>query len=122
MNIKINGKDIKLKFGVKFCRVLDEMYKVDYQGLEFGMGVNMAHMSLAQYNPTALSNVIKAASAHKEFSQDEVDDAIDTYAEENDGLGKLFKDITDEMGKSPTVKATIEHFKKTAVVENNEKE
>ncbi len=116
MRVKINGKEVKLKFGVKFCRSMDEVYKVDYNGLEFGMGVNLGFMNLDQRNPVGLANVIKAATDHEGFTNDEVDNAIDDYAEANDGLEQLFKDVSDAMGKSPTVKATVDHFQKNAKV------
>ena len=121
MKLKINGEDTKLKFGLRFCREMDEIYKVDYEGLEFGMGVNMALMNLRQKNPVALSNVVKGATAHKEFTQDEVDEAIEIYGEDNGDLGKLFEQVIDELGKSSTVKATVEHFQANARVEEETK-
>ncbi|MEN2467941.1 tail assembly chaperone [Ornithinibacillus sp. JPR2-1] len=117
MNFKINGKDVKLKFGLKFCRSLDEVYKVDYQGLEFGMGVSFAFMNLEQRNPVAISEVIKAASAHVGFTSDEIDEAVEQYAEDNDGLEKLFKNLLDEMGKSQVVASTIKHFRENAKID-----
>ncbi|MBC5637853.1 tail assembly chaperone [Ornithinibacillus sp. BX22] len=116
MNFKINNKDVKLKFGLKFCRSLDEVYKVDYQGLEFGMGVNFAYMNLEQRNPVAIAEIIKAASAHVGFSSDEIDEAVEHYAEENDGLEKLFTNLIHEMGKSQVVASTIKHFQENAKV------
>ena len=117
MNFKIDGQDVKLKFGVRFCRELDKVYTVDYEGLEFGMGVNLAVMNLEQKNPVALANVIYAASAHKGFDSEDVDEAIEDYAEENGDLNKLFEKVKDELGKSSTVKATIEHFQANAKAE-----
>src|SRR5690625_3464410 len=98
MNFKNNGEDVKLKFGVKFCRVLDEIYTIDYRGMEFGMGVNLAAMAIEQRNPSGLSNIIRAASAHKGYSEDEVDEAVEEYADKNGGLGKLFTAVKDELG------------------------
>ena len=54
MEFVINGKERELKFGIGFIRKLDDVYKVDYNGIEFGMGLNMANIQLQQFNPTAL--------------------------------------------------------------------
>ena len=86
MQLKIGSKDVKLKFGMKFCRELDKVYRVDYQGLEFGMGVNLAFMNLNQSNPVALAEVVKAATAHEGYSTDDIDDAIERYAEKEGDL------------------------------------
>lgn len=118
MNFTVNGESLVLRFGMKAARELDKIYKVDYQGMQFGMGVNMALMNLQQFNPVAIQEVITAALSHLKSppKHNQIEDSIEEYAEENDGLGDLFKELADEMGKSPTMKATIENFKKTAIV------
>src|SRR5690606_39117471 len=109
MEFLINGKEYELKFGLAFIRQLDVKFKVDYQGLEFGMGINLAHMGLKQLNPVTLSDVIKAAATHsgKAPKQADVDTALDEYAEEKDGLDQLFDEIIEAMGKSPAIKGTV---------------
>lgn len=106
MEFEINGKERELKFGIGFIRKLDEVYKVDYNGIEFGMGLNMANIQLQQFNPTALSEVIQAA-VRGVTSQKQVDEALEDYAEENDGLGDLFEQVIEEMGKSAIVKDSL---------------
>ena len=106
MEFVINGKERELKFGIGFIRKLDEVYKVDYNGIEFGMGLNMANIQLQQFNPTALSEVIQAA-VRGVTSQKQVDEALEDYAEENDGLGYLFEQVIEEMGKSAIVKDSL---------------
>jgi len=106
MEFVINGKERELKFGIGFIRKLDDVYKVDYNGIEFGMGLNMANIQLQQFNPTALSEVIQAA-VRGVTSQKQVDEALEDYAEENDGLGDLFEQIIEEMGKSAIVKDSL---------------
>lgn len=119
MIFKIAGKEYELKFGIKFVRELDKVYTVDYQGLEFGAGINMAYMNLQQYNPIALVEVIKAAVSHESSppKTKQIEEAVEEYAEENDGLEQLFKDVFEELGKSSVTKATIEQFKKLGVVQ-----
>ena len=114
MQFKINGNNEKLKFGVKFCRIMDEKYNIDYEGFEFGMGVVNSLIGLDAKSPTILSDIIYAA-LKGEYSQDDIDEAIDEYAEEN-GLNKLFKEVKSELGKSPTVKETAK------LAENSAKE
>ena len=75
-------------------------------GIEFGMGLNMANIQLQQFNPTALSEVIRAA-IRGVTSQKQVDEALEDYAEENDGLGDLFEQVIEEMGKSTIVKDSL---------------
>ena len=113
MEFVINGKERELKFGIGFIRKLDEVYKVDYNGIEFGMGLNMANIQLQQFNPTALSEVIRSAIKGN-VSQRQMDEAIEEYADENDGLGSLFESVIDEMGKSTVVKDTLKRAQKLA--------
>lgn len=108
MKFKIAGKEYELKFGMKFVRQLDILYKVDYQGLELGAGLSMAYMGLAQYSPSVISDIIKAAVAHEEnVKLKTIDESVEEYAEENGDLGELFEDLKEEMGKSPVVKFTL---------------
>ena len=106
MEFVINGKERELKFGIGFIRKLDDVYKVDYNGIEFGMGLNMANIQLQQFNPKALVEVIHAA-VRGVTSQKQVDEAVEDYADENDGLGELFELIMEEMGKSAIVKDSL---------------
>ncbi|MBN6890084.1 tail assembly chaperone [Cytobacillus horneckiae] len=119
MEFKINEKMYQLKFGIKCIRELDKFYKVDYQGMEFGMGVNLAFMNLNQYNPTALAQVITAAIAHEPSPPKiyQIDTAIEEYAVENDGLKSLFEEVLDELGKSPVAKDTLKTFKEKGKVD-----
>lgn len=113
MEFEINGKERELKFGIGFIRKLDEVYKVEYNGIEFGMGLNMANAQLQQFNPTALSEVIRSAIKGN-VSQRQMDEAIEEYADENDGLGSLFESVIDEMGKSTVVKDTLKRAQQMA--------
>lgn len=121
MKFTIAGKEYDLKFGLKFIRELDKVYKVDYQGLEFGMGINLAFMNLNQYNPTALTEVIKAAVSHESSAPKErqIEEAIEDYADEHDGLEQLFEDVLEELGKSKVVKDTVKRFRENAQVVQN---
>lgn len=119
MEFTIGNKVYELRFGMKLARVLDKVYEVDYQGMKFGMGVNMALMNLQQQNPVAIQEIITAGISHLNSipRDNQIEGAIEEYAEQNDGLGELFETLADEMGKSPTLKATISNFKATAKVD-----
>ena len=106
MLFEIKGKDYELKFGIGFIRKLDEVYKADYSGIEFGMGLTMATIQLQQYNPAGLSEVIRAA-VKGNVRLSAVDEAIEDYADEHDGLESLFEEINSELGKSTVVKDTM---------------
>ncbi|WP_079708623.1 tail assembly chaperone [Paraliobacillus ryukyuensis] len=120
MEFKINEKDHQLSFGMKCINELDKRYSVDYQGLKFGMGVNMSYMALNMMNPTALLNIISAATAHEKNkpTDDQIEQAIVDYAEEHQGLETLFNDLKGELGKSPLMKDTIKKFENEAKVQN----
>lgn len=113
MEIEIKGKLRELKFGIGFIRKLDEVYTIERDGVEFGFGLAMANIQLQQYNPSALSEVIRCASTGNPSLRD-VDNAIEEYAEENDGLGGLFDEVITELGKSPLVKDTMKRMTEIA--------
>lgn len=123
MEIKIGKKNQQLKFGLKFVRELDKVFKVDTQGLQFGMGINLAFIQLTTKNPTTLAEVIKAATAHNDNAPtlNQVDEAIEDYADEHGDLGILFDQIIEEMGKSKVIKHTIKDVQEKArTTESNE--
>lgn len=109
MEFVINGKEKELRFGIGFIRKLDESYKVSHEGLEFGMGLMGASMQLRMKNPTVLSDIIQA-SVVGNATQRQADIAVEEYAEENDGLGALFEEIEEEMGKSTVVKDSLNNL------------
>jgi hypothetical protein len=116
MNFKINGVERQLEFGMKFINVLDRLYQVSYQGMQFGMGVNMAYMYLQQYNPSCIPNIVIAALSHEKnkVTTEEIEAAMVEFAIDNDGLEKLFEELSAELGNSPLLKATIKRFQQQA--------
>lgn len=109
MKFTIKGEENKLKFGVKFVRLMDEKHKIDYEGMEFGMGIMYAQMGLTQKSVPTLSNIIHAATGG-EYHTDDIDNEIDELAEK-EGLKKLFEQIEIEMGKSSVVQETLKALK-----------
>ncbi|MCT4402552.1 tail assembly chaperone [Leuconostoc suionicum] len=109
MQVKINNKEVELKFGVKFVRELDKVAGLDVNGASFGMGLTKSIPALNTADPAVLADVIySAASTNKAFrpSQDDVDDFIDDY----DGdLEKLFDDVTKEMSSANAIKVALKN-------------
>ena len=110
MRFKIKGEEVRLKLGIKFIRLLDEIYRIDYQGLDFGMGVMYAQIGLNQKSVPTLSDVIRCGLGN-DFTQDEVDEAVENFAEE-DSLSKLFEQVEQALGKSKVVQETMEGLRK----------
>jgi len=109
MQVKINNKEVELKFGVKFVRELDKVAGLDVKGASFGMGLTKSIPALNTADPAVLADVIySAASTNKAFrpSQDDVDNFIDDY----DGdLEKLFDDVTKEMSAANAIKVALKN-------------
>lgn len=109
MQVKINNKEVELKFGVKFVRELDKVAGLDVNGASFGMGLTKSIPALNTADPVVLADVIySAASTNKAFrpSQDDVDNFIDDY----DGdLEKLFDDVTKEMSAANAIKVALKN-------------
>lgn len=109
MQVKINNKEVELKFGVKFVRELDKVAGLDVNGASFGMGLTKSIPALNTADPAVLADVIySAASTNKAFrpSQDDVDTFIDDY----DGdLEKLFDDVTKEMSAANAIKVALKN-------------
>ncbi|WP_273715077.1 tail assembly chaperone [Leuconostoc mesenteroides] len=109
MQVKINNKEVELKFGVKFVRELDKVAGLDVNGASFGMGLTKSIPALNTADPAVLADVIySAASTNKAFrpSQDDVDNFIDDY----DGdLEKLFDDVTKEMSVANAIKVALKN-------------
>ncbi|MFL2069119.1 tail assembly chaperone [Leuconostoc mesenteroides] len=109
MQVKINNKEVELKFGVKFVRELDKVAGLDVNGASFGMGLTKSIPALNTADPAVLADVIySASSTNKAFrpSQDDVDNFIDDY----DGdLEKLFDDVTKEMSAANAIKVALKN-------------
>lgn len=110
MELTINEKTYELKFGIKFINTLDNMYKQELNGVEFGMGVEMALTYLAMYRPNALMNVIIAATSHssKRPSKKEIENFLEDLASKNDGsYDSLFDEVQEAMRLAPFLKKII---------------
>ncbi|MED4083869.1 tail assembly chaperone [Halalkalibacterium halodurans] len=114
MEFKIGNKNYQLQFGVKFLREMDKAYQSNTEGIRFGLGMEQALIMLATENPLVIVDIIKAATAHEKSkpSTSEIEQAVEEYAVEHDGLNDLFEKIRDELGNSPWTKAKVAKMKK----------
>lgn len=108
MILQINGKDVELKFGIRFVRELDKVGGVDTGNFNMGMALTKAIPALQTYDPVALSNVIYAASygSSPRPGMTEIDDFLDNY----DKIEKLFDDVTKEMLHANVVKVAAKNL------------
>lgn len=107
MELDVKGKTREVNFNkVGFIRKLDSIYKAESDGVEFGFGLMFADIYLKQYSVPHLSNVIRCGIKEAVRVED-VDEAIEAYAEEHGTLDGLFEQVIDELGKSPIATATL---------------
>lgn len=111
MEIKVQGKLQELKFGVGFVRRLDKKYFQEREGVEFGLGLNLAYPLLIAKNITALSDVISCALPGT-VSVLTVDNSLDAYADEFGGLGTLFDEVLEGLENSNSLKDTVQAIAK----------
>ena len=108
MQIKINDKDVELRFGVKFVRELDKIAGMDIGGASFGMGLTKSIPALKTADPAVLSDIIYSATSTVQMgrpSRDDVDDFIDTCED----LEPVFDEVIEEMNKANAIKTALKN-------------
>jgi len=110
MILNIGNREYELRYGIKFIETLDRLYKQDLEGIEFGLGIEMAVPYLNMQRPTALMNVIKAGTAHLNSQPSNSD--IETFLEELatndiDKYEELYKEAIESMEQSPFLKSHV---------------
>lgn len=113
VDFKINGKERKLNFGVRFAAELDETEKYRAEGIEFGMGLMLVEQKLGMGSLGALANIIECALHRESVTTDEVFDALDVYADE-DKLDELFTKVETELKNSKAVRSAKSRMEKTS--------
>ena len=114
MEIKLGDQTKEVKFGLQMIDELDKVYVIKTGGAEFAMGLNLAFNYLQSRNPSAISNVLKACFPH--VAKEKINTYVEGFAAEHGTLEPLFEQLLDEMGKHPLLTATLNNFKKTARV------
>ncbi|HFI0463822.1 TPA: tail assembly chaperone [Streptococcus suis] len=106
MEFKVNGNLHTLKFGIGFLFKLDEVYKAEHEGMKLGAGIQLAYPSLLMMSVPALARIIHCALPNG-VSLGQVNEAIEEYADDHDGLEGLFDAVVEGLAKSNVIKDTI---------------
>jgi Phage protein. len=102
MNLKINGKDYKLHFGVAFVHELDTRHKMIQSGLQFGQGLATVTAMLAMGNPAILVDLIQAATITETFPPAKIE--IERYIDSVEDMEALINNFLELLETSPTTK------------------
>lgn len=108
MQLKINGSEYNLYFGVGFVRELDKKYFLtSMQGIKFGQGLDKGIPELLGQSHVTLSDMLHAAtvSERQRPVQAEVDKYIDDLSVEE--LEQLFDEVIEELKKQNIAGAKI---------------
>lgn len=117
MEFKIKGENKKLVFGVRFVALLDESEKYEKEGFQFGMGLLMAQQKIEMGSMATLAKIIRYALIKENYTLDEIYDALDDYAAEND-MEIFIEKIEHELKNSNAVRAAQARMSKQTTEAN----
>lgn len=109
MEIKINGKNVELNFGVAFVRELDKVAGMKVNGQSFGFGLTKSLPALQAYDPAVLADVLYCAAwdNNPRPTQKAIDEFIDTDSD----LEKVFDEVNKAIAESNAVKVAAKNMK-----------
>ena len=110
MQIKINGKDYELNFGIRWVLLMNQKHNITQNGLSQGMGINQAVASLSQYDPIGLSEILLNATWINKERPTSAD--IDHYLETDADIKKLCDSILKEIETANATKAQVKNVLK----------
>lgn len=110
MQIKINGKDYELNFGIRWVLLMNQKHNVVLNGLSQGMGINQAVVALKQYDPVGLSEIILNATWINKDRPTSAD--IDHYLDTDADIKKLCDGILKEIETANATKAQVKNVLK----------
>ncbi|MDW4355183.1 tail assembly chaperone [Staphylococcus saprophyticus] len=107
MEIKINGKKLKLSFGFRFINEIDKTngtsIDVEGQKINFGNGLEFLIPMLQNGSIAHIGRAVLAATSHYKQDapkEDDLDEILNDIAE-NKGLQTFADEIVEELGKQP---------------------
>lgn len=115
MIVTIGKKDYSLSFGFDFINELDKFHFAEINGIKYGMGLTMLLTGLADENPTALRDLIKAglSTEPQKPTNKEVEEFIMELADQSEeGLNPVFESYLEEVKKQPLLKGKVQKFLK----------
>ena len=110
MQVKINGKDYELNFGIRWVLLMNQKHNIAQNGLNQGMGINQAVASLSQYDPIGLSEILLNATWINKERPTSAD--IDHYLETDADIKKLCDSILKEIETANATKAQVKNVLK----------
>ena len=110
MQIKINGKDYELNFGIRWVLLMNQKHNIAQNGLSQGMGINQAVASLSQYDPIGLSEILLNATWINKERPTSAD--IEHYLETDADVKKLCDSILKEIETANATKAQAKNVLK----------
>lgn len=110
MQIKINGKDYELNFGIRWVLLMNQKHNITQNGLSQGMGINQAVASLKQYDPVGLSEILLNATWINKERPTSAD--IDHYLDTDADIKKLCDSILKEIEVANATKAQVKNVLK----------
>lgn len=110
MQVKINGKDYELNFGIRWVLLMNQKHNITQNGLNQGMGINQAVASLSQYDPIGLSEILLNATWINKERPTSAD--IDHYLETDADIKKLCDSILKEIETANATKAQVKNILK----------
>ena len=110
MQVKINGKDYELNFGIRWVLLMHHKHNITQNGLSQGMGINQAVASLSQYDPIGLSEILLNATWINKDRPTSAD--IDHYLETDADIKKLCDGILKEIETANATKAQVKNVLK----------
>lgn len=110
MQIKINGKDYELNFGIRWVLLMNQKHNITLNGLSQGMGINQAVASLRQYDPVGLSEILLNATWINKDRPTSAD--IDHYLDTDADIKKLCDEILKEIETANATKAQAKNVLK----------
>ena len=109
MQIKVNNKEIELKFGIKMIRELNNIAGMEFNGAPFGMAIAKVTPELKIGDPSALSDVIYAATSTVQMGRPSHDD-VDEFLESQKDLEPIFDEVIKEMNKATVLKTALKNM------------
>lgn len=110
MQIRINGKDYELNFGIRWVLLMNQKHNITQNGLSQGMGINQAVASLSQYDPIGLSEILLNATWINKDRPTSAD--IDHYLDTDADIKKLCDSILKEIETANATKAQVKNVLK----------
>lgn len=117
MELKINGQDTEIIFGLAFNREIDMKYKLEGRGITFGAGLDTLIPQLYAESAVALSEVIYHGTAHVKKGRPS-GHQVDTFVEEAENLDILFEQVLEALSEANVSKKKVANWKEQLKITN----